>query len=215
MGLQVTGISVDHLVYAVPDLAAAVDRMAAGWGVRPAVGGKHPSGTHNALLALGPHTYLEIIAPDPEQADARGRSFGLDDPPAQPRLVTWAVATDDLDRTVEQARARGYDPGATMNGARARPDGVQLAWRSTRIQQWPPPGDGMVPFIIEWGETTPHPATDSPPGCRLASLRIEHPEPDEIRRMLQALGLEIEVSAGPAPALIATVETPNGQVTLR
>ena len=111
MQAQTSSITVDHLVYAVPDLAAAVDRIASEWGVHPAIGGKHPSGTHNALLALGPHTYLEIIAPDPEQADARGRSFGLDDPPAQPRLVTWAVATDDLDQTVEQARARGQGSG--------------------------------------------------------------------------------------------------------
>lgn len=205
-------LRIDHLVYAVPDLAEAVVRLEQEWGVRPAMGGKHPSGTHNALLALGAHTYLEVIAPDPEQPHAQGHSFGLDKTPSSPKLVTWAVATFDLDATLAQARQDGYDPGETMKGARRRPDGVQLAWRSTRIAAWPPPGDGVVPFLIEWGSDTPHPAGDSPQGCRLLSLRAEHPAAEEVTSMLKALGLDIQVTQGAAPALIATIETPMGVV---
>jgi hypothetical protein len=212
---QKPSLRTDHLVYAVPDLGAAIDRLEAEWGVRPRVGGKHPNGTYNALVALGPHTYLEIIAQDPEQADAQGRSFGLDTPPSSPHLVTWAVATDDLDSTMATTREAGYDPGEIMSGGRSRPDGVKLSWRSTRIAQWPPPGDGLVPFIIEWGEGTPHPSTDSPQGCRLLSLRAEHPEPEEIRRMFEALGLEIAVTKGSSPALIVQIETPRGEQAIR
>jgi hypothetical protein len=205
----------DHLVYAVPNLAAAIDQVEAEWGVRPRLGGKHPNGTHNALLALGAHTYLEIIAQDPEQVDAQDRSFGLDTPPSSPRLVTWAVATDDLDSTMAEARDAGYDPGEVMSGGRSRPDGVRLSWRSTRIVQWPPPGEGLVPFLIEWGEGTPHPSTDSPQGCCLLSLRAEHPEPEEIRRMFEGLGLEIAITKASSPALIALIETPRGEKEIR
>lgn len=204
-------LRIDHLVYAFADLDRAVQQITQDWGVAPTPGGKHPSGTHNALLALGPHTYLEIIAPDPSQSGVRGRSFGLDTPPASPQLVTWAVATNDLEATLAAARAAGYDPGEIMNGARRRPDGVQLAWRSTRIAQWPPPGDGLVPFIIEWAAGTPHPSQDSAPGCRLHTLQAEHPEADAVQQMLDALGLDIHVSPGADPALIAEVETPNGR----
>lgn len=210
-----TSIRTDHLVYAVPNLDAAVERIAAEWGVRPAIGGQHPNGTHNALLALGPHTYLEIIAPDPAQPNPpRPRSFGIDERPGDTRLVTWAAATSDLDATHAAALAQGYDPGEVMNGSRLRPDGVKIAWRSTRLVGWPPPGDGIVPFLIEWGEGTPHPASDSPTGCTLVSLRAEHPDPASIRPMLAALGLDVSVTQGSAPALFAVIDTPQGRVEL-
>ncbi|MFZ1753172.1 MAG: VOC family protein [Caldilineaceae bacterium] len=206
-----TAIRTDHLVYAVPNLAAAVDWIAAEWGVRPAIGGQHPHGTHNALLALGPHTYLEIIAPDPAQPNpSKSRSFGIDERPGDTRLVTWAAATPDLDATHTAALAQGYDPGDVMNGSRLRPDGVKIEWRSTRLVGWPPPGDGLVPFLIEWGSGTPHPASDSPAGCTLVSLRAEHPDPAAIQQMLAALGLKIPVTPGPTPALYALIDTPNG-----
>lgn len=210
-----TTLRTDHLVYAVADLSVAVERIAADWGVRPVIGGKHPNGTHNALLALGPYTYLEIIAADPEQPNpSQPRSFGIDERPNETRLVTWAAATDDLDAVHATALAQGYDAGDVMVGSRLRPDGVKIAWRSTRPVSWPPAGDGLVPFVIEWGEGTPHPASDSPQGCMLVGLRAEHPEPESIRRMLSALGLAVEVSEGPSPALFAVIDTPKGRVEL-
>jgi hypothetical protein len=205
----------DHLVYAVPDLAQAVEEIGAAWGVRPVMGGQHPTGTHNALLSLGATTYLEIIAVDPSQAVTSGRSFGLDAALAGPVLRTWAVAVDDLAGLVTQSQAKGYEPGAIQNGARRRPDGAQLSWRSTQWRAgWPPLGDGIVPFVIEWGAGTPHPASDSPQGCRLVSLSATHPQAGEVQAALDALGLPLQVQPGDRPRLIATIETPRGEMTI-
>jgi hypothetical protein len=57
---------IDHLIFAVPELEDGVAEIEARFGVRAEGGGQHVGqGTHNKLLALGPTTYLEIIAPLP------------------------------------------------------------------------------------------------------------------------------------------------------
>jgi hypothetical protein len=95
---------VDHLVYAAPDLDLAVAQIEALTGVHAAPGGRHPGrGTRNALLALGPTSYLEIIGPDVEQAAfERPRWFGIDDL-VEARLLTWAVSAADLEGIVTHA----------------------------------------------------------------------------------------------------------------
>ena len=203
----------DHLVYGTPDVAKTIDDLERAWGVRAAWGGKHPNGTHNALLSLGGGGYLEIIGPDPEQTPdpARPMSFGVDRLQS-PKLLTWAIKAPGIAGWVKRARRAGYDPGAPQPLSRKRPDGMLLEWVLTRRQE--PPGDGLLPFLIDWGET-PHPANDAPAGCTFASLRAEHPDPGSIKVWTRALGEELDVRSGATPALIATIHTPNGRMELR
>lgn len=123
---------IDHLIYGAPDLAAAVDDLERRTGVRAASGGKHLGiGTHNALLALGPRTYLEVIAPDPDQPrPANPRPFGMDELTTA-RLVGWALGCDDIDAAIATARARGYDPGDPIDMQRTTPSGEVLRWQLT------------------------------------------------------------------------------------
>ena len=202
---------VDHIVYAAPDLDAAVDDLEARLGVRASYGGSHPgAGSHNALLALGDGVYLEIIAPDPGQPDpiGRRRPFGLDDL-AAPRLASWAAKATDLHTRVAVARLGGFDPGLPRTMRRLRPDGVELVWTLTSAG---PALGGLVPFLIDWGEA-PHPAATAPGGCRLTALSGRHPRPAEVEAALAALDLALPVEAG-AVALVATLDTPNGVVRL-
>lgn len=71
-----------------------------------------------------------------------------------------------------------------------------------------------MPFLIDWG-AGPHPAAMAPMGVRLVELRAEHPEPAAILAQLEGLGIELAVAAAAAPALVATLDTPRGRVTLR
>jgi hypothetical protein len=204
---------VDHLVYGTPDLRVGIDWIEQLVGVRATAGGQHPGGgTRNALIALGPTAYLEIVGPDPDQpAPAEPRTFGVDDVTA-PRLVTWAANNGDLDRLVADAKRSGIALGAVSAGSRRTPAGALLAWRYTSPRVVV--ADGVVPFFIDWGTTT-HPAGDAAQGAKLVDFRAEHPEPSRVRGMLAQLGLDLAVAPGPRPALIATIDGPRGRVELR
>jgi glyoxalase-like protein len=204
---------VDHIIYAAPDLQAGIDAVEQLLGVRATPGGSHPGrGTRNALVALGPARYLEIIAPDPAQPNPSGpRPFRIDTVRA-PALVTWAMKATSLDAEAANARQHGVVLGPVVAGSRTRPDGVVLRWRYTdsRIEV----ADGLVPFIIDWG-STPHPAQTAPTGATLVGLRAEHPDAARVAGMLLAIGADLHVTQGPRPTLIATIDSPKGRVELR
>ena len=202
---------VDHLAYAAPDLATAVADLEERFGVRAQSGGKYIGlGTHNALLALGPRTYLEIIAPDPEQPEPPiPRPLGVDNV-THGGLVAWALACDDIDGMVAQARRRGYDPGEVSDGQRVGPAGTVLRWRAALNAL----ADALVPFLICWGGTE-HPARSAPPGLILESIQIEHPDPPALAPLLTALGADVEVKPAVAPALVAHLSGPHGSKVLR
>lgn len=201
---------IDHLLLGTDDLETGRSWVAERLGLETSVGGRHAAwGTHNALASLGPDTYLEVIAPDPEGPGAS--ILGLEELDA-PRLVGFAVASDDLDGLVEAADDAGVDLGDVLDGHRETPTGDTLRWRITdpaadRL-------DGVVPFGIDWGDT-PHPARAlADQEARLLELVVEHPRPFEARRALAALGLDLLVRGGDAPRFEATIRTQAGEVTL-
>jgi hypothetical protein len=204
-------VLIDHLIYAAPDLTAATADVEDRYGVRAQAGGKHLGhGTHNALLALGPRTYLEIIAPDPGQPQpCMPPPLGVDWVTSG-RLVGWALACDDIDRAVAEARSHGYDPGEVSDGERVGPTGTVLRWRAS----FDALADGLVPFLICWGDTE-HPARSAPQGLILNSLQIEHPDPSFLAPLLIALGADVEVKLATAPALVAHLSGPSGSKILR
>jgi len=204
-------VLIDHLVYAVPDLQAAVADVAERFGVRAQSGGKHIGlGTHNALLALGPQTYLEIIAPDPEQPEpVAPRPFGIDGV-SHGRLARWAVTRDDIDEAVAAARSQGYDPGDVVDGLRAGPTGTALRWRMTTGGL----AGGLAPSLISWGDTE-HPARSAPRGLTLEAFHVEHPDPPSLAPLLSALGADVEIKPAVAAALVARLSGPNGSAVLR
>jgi hypothetical protein len=199
-------------VYATPDLAVGIDTAERLFGVRASQGGQHPGeGTRNALIALGPASYFEIIGPDPDQpTPERGRRFGIDEIKA-PRLTTWVAKGASLEKFASDAAAHGVKLGAVISGSRKRPDGVALSWRYTdpRVVLV----DRLVPYFIDWG-VSPHPSATAAKGVTLLGLRAEHPDADRVRGMLRQLGLDLTVARGAKPALIASFDSPKGRVHL-
>jgi hypothetical protein len=205
--------AIDHLVYATPDLDTTVRAIADATGVHPSVGGQHPGlGTRNALLALGPRVYLEIVGPDPEQPPPDApRWFGIDTLEA-PRLVTWCAAASDLTALHARAHAAGVPLGAVRDGGRVRPDGVRLAWQVT--SPFTVLEEGLVPFFIDWLDS-PHPAATAASGLSLVEFTVEHPQPERLRAQYASLALAVPVHAAERRALVATLHGPRGRTTLR
>jgi hypothetical protein len=203
----------DHLVYATPDLDAAVNALEAQLGVRAIAGGQHPGlGTRNALLGLGPRMYLEIVGPDPEQpAHATPRWFRIDSL-RKPTLVTWCAAGHDLAQLRADAEVAGIPLGEVRDGGRVRPDGVRLAWQVTspliEVEH------GLVPFFIDWLDS-PHPADRAPAGVQLVELVAQHPAPELLTAKYEALGLDVEVRSAAEYELVAVLESSRGRVELR
>ncbi|MFK7920246.1 MAG: VOC family protein [Ilumatobacter sp.] len=214
--------AIDHLVYAVADLADAMDWFEDATGVRPAIGGSHDGmGTHNALVSLG-DSYLELIAPDPGQPDPPSsglpRPFGLDEVLATggegSALVGFAVRPgggETIDDLADRLADAGKDPGQVVDMSRRTPDGDRLAWRLTF------PTDRTVPFLIDWGDT-PRPNTTQPGGVGLDDFAIVHPRPFDVLGVVTALGLDITVTATEPnehrPSLRATVSGDAGDLDL-
>jgi len=201
-------LRVDHLVYAAPDLDAACAEIERRLGVAPSPGGQHMGrGTRNALVAIGTRSYLEIIAPDPEQPSPNGaRWFNVDSLEA-PRLVAWAASATNLAQLVADAARRAVHLGTVTSGSRKRADGVALTWEVT--DPTTVLGDGIVPFFIDW-KTSPHPASSATVGPTMVELRGRHPDPRRVREMLDALGVELSIERGDRAELAATFRSPNG-----
>jgi len=179
---------IDHLVITVPDLDMGIGWFEQSVGVRPEYGGAHDGlGTHNALASLG-DSYVELIAPDPNQPAPTGpRPFGVSSS-SDPSLATYAVRPD-VGETIEQLasvmRSNGHDPGDVVSMSRTLDDGTTLQWRLT----FPPTtGDGFIPFLIDWGDT-PHPSTTTPRGVRLVELSGATTSTDSVNAVLEAIGV--------------------------
>lgn len=199
---------IDHLVYGAQDLDAAVDDIEALLGERPVPGGQHLGfGTRNYLLALGPSAYLEVLGPDPDQGDPISpRMFGLDEL-IEDRLVGWAVATSDIETTLVQLSEQGVELGPARTLERIVPGGETLRWRMTA------PVGGSLPFLIDWGDS-PHPTETLLSAGRLHSLRVETPDWKDVRPVVDAFGVDVDVRGGFEERLAATIDTPAGRVVL-
>jgi Glyoxalase-like domain len=202
---------IDHLVWYNHDLAEGCRYFDARMDCPPRYGGEHPGeGTANAVLALGPSTYLEILGRD------RGQSASTLDAEVKTLsgsgLYHWAIGGVDLPRMAGKARLAGLGAGPLVPGGRVKPDGSRLGWMCWGVRDH---GFGsLVPFFIDWMGSE-HPAMQAPPGGRLVSLEVLCPQADELRRLFDVLELAIVVKTSETPGVVAVVESAKGPVELR
>jgi hypothetical protein len=203
---------IDHIVIGARSLEEGAAYVEAHLGLRPQPGGTHDGvGTHNMLLGLGPHCYLEVIAPDPGQADPpHPRPFDLDDPgvhqmlEAGPKLIAWVARTPVLDAVV--TRLGAHHAGEIRAMSRGK-----LSWRMAM----PPQNQDMsnlIPALIQWDDGKGAASRLHDSKVRLVALEAEHPEVDALRNALAQRGLEdaMRLRRSPHSRLVARFARADG-----
>ena len=137
-------LRLDHVVYAIPDLDEAAVRFREAFGLDSTEGGRHERwGTANRIVPLGDQ-YVELVAAVDETAAVR-TGFGrgvLQLASGGGGWFTIAAFAEDLDAVAERL---GLEIGS---GARTRPDGEILRWRSAGLDD--PRREPWMPFFLAW-----------------------------------------------------------------
>jgi hypothetical protein len=196
-------LRLDHLVIAVPDPDAAATELEAAIGLVCTSGGRHLTwGTHNRIAWLG-DTYVELIglfdrSLAPAGAVSRAVLAAAD--ADQWGLVSFAIATDDVDGDQARLAAAGSPLGEPQTRSRTRPDGELVTWRAAYADL----GPTEPPFIVEhepvgaeWGEAAraERGAFRHPLGgpARVRGLELPVPDVAEVATAYtHALGLEFD-----------------------
>jgi len=200
---------IDHIMLIAADLIPATEAFAKATGVRPVYGGKHPTGTHNALASLGSETYIEVISPQP----------GVVPPPDypdlsqyhEPRPWGWAVSAGDGTALRQALERVGFHLTAAVPGSRTTAAGTTLRWHLFNLD----PEFEEAPFFIIWDPGTPHPAATSPSGCSLEELSVAGPHAVAVSKLVHTLGLNVHVIAAEKPALAVRLKCPTGSVVFK
>ena len=181
-------------------------------------GGRHPKvGTANRLIPLG-STYLELITVV-DEAEAEANPLGLVAPALKrgAHFATWAVRTSDLEAERQRLESLGFATLGPNEGARLRPDGVTLRWRTLHL------GDGLnpaLPFVIEWQvpagrHPAEQPVTHPAGAVSIERVVLSSPDPEALRdRLHRLLGdAPVEVVSG-AVEEVSAVRLRAGDKTL-
>ena len=198
---------IDHILLGIDDLDRGVQQFEDLTGVKPIYGGKHPRGTHNALVSLGDGTYVEIIAVQ-KGVTPPDDFTGL----AQLHILTpvgWAVSSKDSAQLRSRLEAAGMAVTEAAPGSRTTPAGKTLSWQTFSLKD----NFEEAPFFIVWSAQTAHPSTTSPTGCKLGKWRIAGPHQQQLEQLHQTLDLHVEVAAAKATTMQLTVTCPKGSTT--
>ncbi len=124
-------------------------------------------------------------------------------------MLAWVLRTDDLAGTLARAEEAGFDPGRATAFRRNA-----LRWQFSLRDDGAIGLGGAAPLIIEWQTDGAHPAAGmADVGLRLERLEVQTPEPENLMRLLDAIGLKDRPSVIMAPtvALCATLRLADGQ----
>lgn len=209
--MTLASMELDHVLIAVPDLAAAGREFDVRHGLASIEGGRHPAwGTANRIVPLG-DSYLELVAvvdaaAAAESAMGRWVASGVSN---TARPLGWVVRTSHLDEL-----ARRLDL-PIHPGSRTTPGGDQMRWRRAGIDQ--AAAEPSLPFFIEWAAQTrcldrqPSATAPAPPRSRESSLDAD---PGRLAGWLGHHQLPIVVRPGRPAVTTIYISSDAGEIVL-
>jgi glyoxalase-like protein len=200
---------VDHILLGIDDLARGMEQFEKLTGVRPLQGGKHPRGTHNALVSLGDGTYLEILAVQPDVTPPKEYEDLKQLHTLTP--IGWAVSSKDSTQLRNRLTSAGLAVTESSEGSRTTPAGTTLSWQTFRLKN----EFDEAPFFIVWSPQSTHPSTTSPTGCKLQHWRVAGPHVKDLEQLRSALDLRVDVAEANSTALQLSLQCPKGAIELR
>jgi len=203
---------IDHFVWGVPDLRTGCAEIEYLFGAAPERGGSHPGlGTCNALLSLGPGTYLEVMAPEDPQPGSVGERLAQLDAPG---LITFVLRRTDLAQVMQSVAGCGTDVSALgpIKTERLTPQGERLSWQLLFLTQHA--YGGLLPFFIDW-QDTPHPSVSAPLGGAATDLTIRSTQAQRLNQLFASLEIDASAAEAEADALSVQFKTRTGLVVLQ
>lgn len=181
-------MKLDHMAWASSSMEGALDLFSRLSGVAPSMGGPHEgAGTQNAIVAIGDRAYLALDAPDPSQrlvGNNGERLAAL----SKPETFIYIMEVEELSG-IELALDLEEIPHRRRQGRRTRPDGIVV--ESEVVMPQSATWGAALPQFVRW-MAGPHPATDAPV-VELVEFAIYHPAAVALRRVLERLGVPVEV----------------------
>jgi len=198
---------IDHIMLAIDDLDKGVQAFEAATGVKPVYGGKHPRGTHNALVSLGEGMYLELISV--QKGVKTPEDFAGIEQLHTLTPIGWAVSSKNSAQVRSKLQAAGMAVTDPAPGSRITPTGATLSWQTFNLKD----NFEEAPFFIVWSAQTAHPSTTSPAGCKLQQWRIAGPHQKNLELLRRTLDLRVEVAEAQSTSMKLALACPKGTVT--
>ena len=203
---------IDHIVYAVEDLHRSIEKFVKATGLEVFEGGKHPDwGTHNAIVRIDKHTYLEFLAKDKSAPAIHTQTWmGLDLLDGD-KITRWSLASQDVESDKQFLRKYNEELATIIIGSRMTKDNQMLNWLMTA--PLPAPEVEAAPFLIDWKKSA-HPTNSLPLDCSIKSFTIEHDESEVLKKLLEKLDCAVDVYTAHTTRMTLVLDTPKGEFVM-
>ena len=203
------GFQVDHIGLCVPDTEKGVGWLEDQTGAKVRLAKPKPEQWYwSGGLNIAKDSFLEVVGPNPEWLKFHPIKELFKSLP-EPQILFWYVSVSGFEAYQQTVKAAG---GSIKNIQKVNLD-RNAPGDARFISGFA--GSGLVtqrPNIIQW-LGRPAGFEDASLECSLTDFHIESPQAHKINKIIDRMGVDIQVEQGPSKICI-TLDTPQGALTI-